>query len=254
MADATPRPTPRERARTELMHDLLAAARARLVQDGPHGLSLRAVARDLGLASSAVYRYVESRDALLTLLVAQSYDAAGQAVEQAAAASVAAGHDPARTWLEVARAFRAWALADPHAFELIYGTPVPGYVAPRDTVEPATRLWGVMVDVLVAAQRTGSLHPTGPPFAAEGVVTDDVLAFAVAHDPAAAVLDPAGAARCLTMFAILVGALTAELFGHLKGIADDRARAFDVVVATAAVGVGLHVDLAEAWGERGDAR
>jgi len=250
MADATTRPTPRERARAELMRDLLAAARARLAQDGPQQLSLRAVARDLGLASSAVYRYVESRDALLTLLVSQSYDAVGQAVEQAAAGSVAAGHTPARTWLEAGRAFRAWALDDPHGFELIYGTPVPGYVAPPDTVTPAARLWGVVVDVLVAAREAGTLQPAAQPFPPAGVVTGDVLAFAVARDPRAAALDDADAARCLTMFATLVGAVTSELFGHLTGIAADRARAFDVVVATAAAGVGLRIDLAEAWGEQ----
>jgi len=254
MADTPARPTPRERARAELMRDLLAAARVRLVQDGPHQLSLRAVARDLGLASSAVYRYVDSRDALLTLLVTESYDAVGQTVEEAHRAAVAAGHDPARTWLEVARAFRGWALGDPHAYELIYGTPVPGYVAPPDTVAPAVRLWGVVVDVLVAARRDGTLRPAGEPFAAGDVVTDDVLAFAAARHHDGRLVEPADAARCLTLFTTLVGALSAELFGHLKGVAADHARAFDVVVATAAAGVGLRIDLAAVWGEPGTAR
>src|SRR5690606_36222763 len=64
----TPR-TARERARAEVMAELLAAAKARLSVEGAAALSLRAVARDLGMASSAVYRYVDSRDALLTLLI-----------------------------------------------------------------------------------------------------------------------------------------------------------------------------------------
>lgn len=243
-----PRATPRERARAELMRDLLAAAREQLVRDGPQQLSLRAVARDLGLASSAVYRYVESRDALLTLLVAQSYDAVGQVVEEAARDAAAAGHGPARTWLEAARAFRRWALDDPHAFELIYGTPVPGYVAPRDTVAPAARLWGVAVDALVAARRDGTLHPAGPPVPDRDVVTPDVHRFARERTTDARLLEPGDAERCLTLFTSLVGALSAELFGHLTGIAADRERAFDVVVATAAAGVGLRIDLAEAWG------
>lgn len=254
MPRASRRATPRERARAELMRDLLAAARLRLVQDGPQQLSLRAVARDLGLASSAVYRYVESRDALLTLLVTESYDAVGAAVEDAAARSVAAGHDPARTWLEVARAFRRWALADPHGFELVYGTPVPGYAAPPDTVAPALRLWAVVVEVLVAARRAGALHPAAAPFPVDGVVTADVRAFAAAHGQDAGTLDEADAPRSVTMFATLVGALTAELFGHLRGVTADADRAFDVVVATAAAGVGLRIDLAQAWGQDERAR
>ncbi len=247
------RPTPRERARAEFRRDLLAAARVRLVQDGPQQLSLRAVARDLGVASSAVYRYVDSRDALLTLLVAESYDAAGAAVEQGAAAAVAAGHDPARTWLEAARAFRRWAVADPHAFELIYGTPVPGYVAPRDTVAPATRLWNVVVDVLAAARRAGAPATVVPVPDPTDLVTDDVLVFAAQRTGGDPALEPGDAARSLTLFASLVGAVTAELFGHLRGIADDHGRAFDAIVATAAAGVGLTVDLAAAWGQDGEA-
>src|SRR5690242_5011216 len=77
--------TARERARAQVKAELLDAARARLESDGAAGLSLRAVARDLGVASSAVYRYVESRDALLTLLIIETYDAVGAVAEQAAA-------------------------------------------------------------------------------------------------------------------------------------------------------------------------
>src|SRR6478736_2124725 len=124
--------TARERARAQVMTELLGAARARLEADGAAELSLRAVARDLGVASSAVYRYVDSRDALLTLLIIEAFDAAGVACEEAADRARRDGADPAQTWLGVARAFRAWALADRHAFELIYGTPVPGYLAPQD--------------------------------------------------------------------------------------------------------------------------
>src|SRR6478609_8000068 len=98
--------TARERARAEVMSELLAAARARLVSEGAADLSLRAVARDLGVASSAVYRYVPSRDALLTLLIIESYDAAGSACENAAAHAIAQGAEPGQVWLALARAFR----------------------------------------------------------------------------------------------------------------------------------------------------
>ena len=111
--------TARERARAEVMAELLAAANARLGTDGAAALSLRAIARDLGMASSAVYRYVDSRDALLTLLIIDGYDAAGQACEEAAAAARARGDSPAQVWRAVARALRGWALAHPHTYELM---------------------------------------------------------------------------------------------------------------------------------------
>jgi AcrR family transcriptional regulator len=85
------------------MGELLASARERLGTDGAANLSLRAVARDLGVSSSAVYRYVESRDALLTLLIIEAYDAVGEVAERAAAGERAAGSPPAQTWLAVAR-------------------------------------------------------------------------------------------------------------------------------------------------------
>src|SRR6478752_9657839 len=166
--------TARERARAEVMSELLAAARARLVTEGAADLSLRAVARDLGMASSAVYRYVPSRDALLTLLIIESYDAVGLVAESAVAAARARGADPARAWLEVARAVRTWALEQPYSFELIYGTPVRGYRAPDDTIASALRLWGVIVGLLMQAVGDGSLRATGPDFDPQGRLSPEV--------------------------------------------------------------------------------
>src|SRR4051794_38580916 len=164
----------RERARADVMAELLAAARARLVTEGAAELSLRAVARDLGMASSAVYRYVESRDALLTLLIIEAYDAVGTVAEAAVERSA---QGPAATWLEVARAVRAWALENRYSFELIYGTPVRGYQAPEDTVLPAVRIWGVIVGLLMRAEAEGALTPTGPDFDPRGRLAPEVFAF-----------------------------------------------------------------------------
>ncbi|GIG22864.1 TetR family transcriptional regulator [Cellulomonas chitinilytica] len=235
--------TARERARAQVLAELLDAARTRLETDGAADLSLRAVARDLGVASSAVYRYVESRDALLTLLIIETYDAVGTVAETAAADARARGADPARTWLEVARAVRTWALAQPYAFELIYGTPVRGYRAPDDTVPSALRMWGVIVGVLQQADAEGTLSPAGPDFDPRGRVTPEVVAAvggALGPVPDDALRT---AARSATLFCSLLGAVSAELFGHLHRFADDYAALFDVTIATAAAGVGLHADL-----------
>lgn len=252
MGAMEPRGTPRERARAAFMADLLDAGRARLVADGPAGLSLRAVARDLGVASSAVYRYVSSRDALLTLLIIEAYDAVGTVCEDAATAARAAGEPPAQVWLAVGRAFRAWALENRRSYELIYGTPIPGYAAPQDTVAPATRVWAVIVGVVLDAHADGSLDPAGPAFDADGLADPGVLEFgarvAALPERAAALAARPGwsaqeAVRSFALFASLLGAVTAELFGHFHRVTADGARAFDAILATAAAGVGLRVDV-----------
>lgn len=240
--------TARERARAQFTADLLAAARERLATEGPSGLSLRAVARDLGVASSAVYRYVDSRDALLTLLVVEGYDAVGDVCEAAEAGARAAGAPPAATYLAVARAFRRWALANRSTFELVYGTPVPGYAAPQETVPHAVRIWQVLIRIVVAAHADGSWRPTGPMSPGGGLADPAALEVAraaiaevglVLHDGG-----EAAAVRTFALFTALIGAVSAELFGHLHRVAADHDRAFDVLVATAAAGAGLHVDLA----------
>ena len=244
----TPR-TARERARAEVMTELLAAAKDRLSKEGAAVLSLRAVARDLGMASSAVYRYVDSRDALLTLLIIDGYDAVGETCEQTARQSFDRGESPAQAWLAVARAVRAWAVANPRSFELVYGTPVPGYQAPQETVASAVRLWSVLQTILRNALGDGSLRPPGGPLDASGLLSGETLAFVGIDltdpraDPEARRALEDAVARSFTLFSSLVGAISAELFGHLHRVVTDYDRAFDVTIATAAVGVGLFIEL-----------
>ena len=126
--------TARQRARAELTREIKEAARRQLAETGAPQLSLRAVARELGLVSSALYRYFPSRDDLLTALIIDAYDSLGEAAEAAAAANGTAG--PRGGWRAVCHAVRDWARANPHEYTLIYGSPVPGYQAPRDTVGP----------------------------------------------------------------------------------------------------------------------
>ncbi|MDM7854228.1 TetR/AcrR family transcriptional regulator [Cellulomonas alba] len=233
----------RERARATFTADLLAAARRQVAEVGAAQLSLRGVARELGVASSAVYRYVDSRDALLTLLLIEAFDDGGAACETAFARARAAGASAGETWIAVARAFRAWATEHRHAYELAYGTPVPGYVAPQDTVSHATRVWGVLGRVIVAAAADGDLAPLVPPADVRGLVSPAVLEFAgsLADDGRAAPGTDAeeGVVRSVVLFDALVGAVSTELFGHLHGVTTDADRLFDVTIAAAATGVGL---------------
>src|SRR4051812_30354536 len=100
--------TARERVRAELTREITDAARRQLAEVGAAALSLRAVAREVGMVSSAVYRYFPSRDDLLTRLIIDGYDDVGAAAEAADVPSA----PPVERWLAVCRAVRAWARSE----------------------------------------------------------------------------------------------------------------------------------------------
>ncbi|MFI0487437.1 TetR/AcrR family transcriptional regulator [Actinomadura sp. 9N215] len=214
--------TARERVRAELIREITETAGRQLATAGAAGLSLRAVARELGMVSSAIYRYVPSRDDLLTLLIIDGYNAVGEAVERADARHAeAAPGDFAGRWLAVCGAVREWALAHPHEYALLYGSPVPGYKAPDDTVAAAIRDNVVFARIVTEAHAAGAVEPDGqypppPPSIAEGLgrarafvsmdVPDDVIA------------------RSLTAWAGLYGTVSFEVFGQYNNLIDEPAR------------------------------
>ncbi len=128
----------RQETREKIEAQIVELGRRHLVTEGAAGLSLRAIARDLGMVSSAVYRYVASRDDLLTLLLVDAYSELADAVDRAA---TTAGGQWRNQLLAIAHAARAWAVDQPARWALLYGSPVPGYHAPRErTVAPGTRV------------------------------------------------------------------------------------------------------------------
>src|SRR5499427_8943289 len=158
--------TARERARAEITSEILDAGRRHLATDGASALSLRAIARELGMASSAVYRYVASRDDLLTRLIIDAYDSLGAAAEAAEATQSRA--DLLGRWSAICQAVRGWAGANPNEYALIYGSPVPGYVAPADTIRPASRVSNLLVQILADATARGLAPAMGEPLGRGG--------------------------------------------------------------------------------------
>jgi AcrR family transcriptional regulator len=205
----------RERTRAEITRQILDAARRHLATDGASGLSLRAIARELGASSSAVYRYVASRDDLLTRLIVAAYDALGAAAETAEAA--VARDDLAGRWSAVCRAVRGWALANPNEYALIYGTPVPGYVAPPATIAPAARVSSVLLGILAdAAER-----PTAA-MAADDVPPGGRKALAPTRSTVGPEVPDALLQRGLMAWAALFGTVSFEVFGQLHGIVGEQ--------------------------------
>ncbi len=199
--------------------EILAVAGAQVARDGAAALSLRSIARDLGMAPSALYRYFDGRDALLTALILTAYEALAAEAERAAdQARVAAGGEhggPApegEQFLAVPRALRHWALEHPHQWGLIFGTPIPGYQAPEATVEPYARVAAALVRPLVAAEEAGHLHPH------EDRTVPDRLAVAVR--PVSEGLLPGmpveEVVRVVQAWATLIGTISLEVFGHWR--------------------------------------
>lgn len=148
--------TPRERAREQTISDIVRIGREQLSQVGAAALSLRAVARELGVVSSAVYRYVGSRDELLTLLVVEAYNELGEAVEHAVAA--AGDRDAGARFRALCRSVREWGLREPARYALLFGSPVPGYQAPAErTTGPGIRVVVALVRMIDDAYREGAL-------------------------------------------------------------------------------------------------
>jgi AcrR family transcriptional regulator len=235
--------TARERARAELTREIKAEARRQLASVGADGLSLRAVARSLGMVSSALYRYFPSRDDLLTALIIDAYNALGDAVE-AAAAAVAAADGRAR-WTAVCRAVRAWAVANPHEYALIYGSPVPGYRAPQATIAPAARLPLTFLRLLAAASAAGRLAlrdsaPADPAAGLGGPLAGQAGALAAAlAGPGTPQVPPDALVRAVIAWTQLFGMLSFELFGQFAGSFEPADAFFDYAVAQMAAFVGL---------------
>ncbi|MFC0508034.1 TetR/AcrR family transcriptional regulator [Micromonospora costi] len=225
-------PSIRARVRAEMIGEIKAVARRHLATDGAN-LSLRAVARDMGMVSSAIYRYFPSRDELLTALILEAYDALGDAVEAADAA--ADPRDLRGRWHAACRAARGWALAHPAEYALLYGTPVPGYAAPDDTVGPAQRPPLTLVGILRDGLAAGAITPP-PAEELPAPVRADLAELAEAFFPG---LPEALLARGMAGWTQLFGLISFELFGRINRSMAHRDAYFDHQIRLMADLVGL---------------
>jgi AcrR family transcriptional regulator len=227
----------RARVRAELTREIVEAARRHLATEGAAGLSLRAVARELGMASSALYRYYPSRDDLLTALIIDAYDAIGERVETAEAAVKRTDH--LERWRAACSAVRDWAHEHPWEYALIYGSPVVGYRAPQDTATPASRVPRVLLATVADANTEGKLEVVdGPRLPRQ---TSQEIAHLVALLPELE-LEPvlrSNLAAVLAAWTQLYGMVSFELWGHFQGVIDDTADVFRHTTDQLAYVVGL---------------
>ncbi len=202
----------RERNRRALTQAIVDEARRQLATTGAAGLSLRSVSRELGLASSAVYRYVASRDELLTLLIVDADNSLGLAVERAVAR--ASGGESGR-FRAFAMALRRWALAHPHEFALVYGLSVPGYRGSNEETRAPSRVTAVLAGLLRGAAAGTTVDDPEPPRALGAELARLLASPGFAGETGA----PAAPARPVLMRGLmawveLFGLINFELFGQ----------------------------------------
>ena len=204
-----------------MIDEIKASARRHLATDGAN-LSLRAVARDMGMVSSAVYRYFASRDDLLTALIIDAYNALADAAE-AADAAVDDRTDLRGRWLSTCHGVRRWALANVAEYALIFGSPVPGYAAPQDTVVAAARTPAVLMRIFVDGVERGVLTSPDPAELPGAVRADLARAVETFLPGLPAELFARGTIGWIHLF----GAVSFELFGQLNNVIDAREAYFD---------------------------
>ena len=171
---------------------VLDAAADALAEGGAESVSLRAIARSLGVVSSAIYRHFRSRDALLAELIASASASLREAVALAETSVPRA--DTAERFAVIVRSTRAWAKQDPHRYALLYGTPALDHRADGESV-PTVR----MLIAEAIADATASAHGS-----------------ATAHDALA--LD---SEKVVAAWTQLFGHVSFELFGRYDGVIDD---------------------------------
>jgi AcrR family transcriptional regulator len=222
----------RERVRREITGEILQVARAHLEKEGPAALSLRSIARELEIAPSALYRYFDGRDELLTALIQTAYESLAHAAELAA--SEAEGEAPSARFSVVPRAMRAWALEHRNEWALIFGSPVPGYDAPETTVVPYARLAAALVSPVIDARTGHSTHPSSAACDSELAeslrpVIDGLMPGMPANVVAAA----------MRTWALLIGVISLEVFGHWRNTVLEPSVLFESVIIETAASLGL---------------
>lgn len=150
-----PRPV-RQDIRNETIAEIKTIARQQMQQRGTTGLSLRQIAREMGITAPAIYNYFDSLDDLITGLIVDAFSAQADAMRQA---TEEAQTDDLWTLLEAAiLAYRQWAVDHPTEFQLIYGNPIPGYEAPAEITTPlASRSFAVVIELYLRGWQEGIL-------------------------------------------------------------------------------------------------
>ncbi len=229
----------REQNRLATIEEIKTLARRQIGEHGPGGLSLRAIARQMRIASSALYTYFAGYEDLMGALCVDAYQSVADALIAARDAEPAGDH--AGRWQAICHGYRRWSLDNPGDFALIFGTPAPGYQAPENVTGPAAaRFAAVPLGVYAAAVQAGAAAPD------RTQVPDTLTTGQLMRDLAGeggGGLPPRLAGIALSAWASVLGYLTLEIFGSLTRLITDTDELYRAHVHTVMLGMGFDPDL-----------
>lgn len=205
--------------RNTTIDQIKAVARQQMTAHGTAGLSLRGIAREMGITAPAIYNYFPRLDDLITALIADAFTALADFMK--AAESQVRSETCRVRILASCLAYREWAISHPVDFQLIYGNPIPGYVAPAEITAPLARLpFDGLVRHFLEAYQSGELIVP----AEYAAIPDNITAHLVTWLPEAGYNLP-DALLCLLMstWARMHGMVMLELFEHLGLVVGDGA-------------------------------
>jgi AcrR family transcriptional regulator len=209
-------PTMRERYRAQVRQEVKEAALRQLAEAGPGGLSISAIGKQLGVSGPALYRYFASRDDLLTELVIDAYHDLADAL--AVATSQVPDKNPQQRFEALARAYRRWALAEPHRYRLLFGPPLPGYEAHAQRLVEAS--WAAMHLLLDVLREFGvGAAKLAQPLAAE------LTAWAQQRNLR---IDPRTALHAVLIWSQLHGIVSLEIAGNFASMGVDADHLFEI--------------------------
>lgn len=227
--------TRRERQRAATIDEIKQTARGHMVENGAASLSLRAIAREMGMTSPALYRYFSSRDDLVTALILDAFTSLAESQEASYE-----GHRVApfpERMLTLAEDYRGWALQYPELYDLVFGTPIPNYHAPAEITGPAARRAMVpFIRLVFEAHEAGRIdYPEtyrrlSPEFEQMLEVSRDQKGYA---EPDEVIL------LTLTGWAHIHGLVSLELYNHLQPTSIDSGALFRLDMLTWLHSIGL---------------
>jgi AcrR family transcriptional regulator len=211
----------RERYRAQVRREVKQAALSQLAESRPAGVSVSAIGKQLGVSGPALYRYFASRDELLTELVIDAYDDLAGALR--AAAGRVPGREPRARFEALVRAYRSWALAQPHRYQLLFGPPLPGYDAHAQRLADAAQAG---MNLLLETLRELGDHPATP---AGQPLASQLSAWAHRHGLD---IDPAIALRGVLIWSRVHGFVSLEIAGNFTSMGIDPDQVFEIQLAT----------------------
>lgn len=213
----------RTRLREQTSAEIKTIALKLMADGGPDAISLRAIAREMGMTAGAIYSYFPTRDDLITTLIGDVYTSAVNTAENARDA-VAPG-DPGGRILAWAEAMREWALANPEGFRLIYGDPVAGYEPPDDgpAIAAGLRACTGLTGLVAAAWPAAKKHAAGKGTYVWGDFDPKLAAHVRDRFPE---LPPEALALTLRVWGRMHGLMALEIYGHLRPLIHDPATVY----------------------------